>query len=366
MIFLGISVPLIADSFSTLKINDWPTYIENITFSFAIGCFILAVFRYDFLNIAPIANKIILDALTDGYVVINDDYEIIDFNKSFADRVLKNHAIQRKENILKLLMKYQLDSSDTVAIFRDYIKDSIKLRGKTSLDFSEKINDEVSHYKVEAIPIYERDYHIGVIILIKDITESKKHLEQITLLNSQLQELAIKDGLTKAYNRYFFEERLQQEIDRVLKHKKYSQSNFNDHVYGFGLIMFDIDFFKNYNDINGHPAGDELLQTIVNVIKAVLFSTDILCRYGGEEFVIICPEITIDGVSIVAEKIRESVEDYEFKYQESQPGGQITISVGAVYYSTSSTYMNKENLIKKVDENLYISKNNGRNRVTFQ
>lgn len=362
LILLGILVSLVADSFSTLKIYDWPTYVENIAFTFTIACFMLAMVKYDFLNIVPIANKIILDSLTDSYVVTNDDNEIIDYNKAFAELFSKVQVFKRRDNILQLFQKYHFDSSKTA--FQDSIENSVKLRKKTSFDLPKEINGEVFHHRVEIIPIHKRNSHIGTVIIMRDITESKRHLDQITMLNHRLQDLAIKDGLTKTYNRYFFEERLQQEINRVLKQKNYEQNNFNNQINGFGLVIFDIDFFKIYNDTNGHLAGDELLQVLVNVIKSVLFPTDILCRYGGEEFAIICCETSMEGTGVVAEKIRKAVANYEFKDQENQPGGKITISVGAAYYSTAN--MSKEDLIKKADGNLYLSKNKGRNMTTFQ
>ncbi|MDD4565044.1 MAG: GGDEF domain-containing protein [Eubacteriales bacterium] len=199
-------------------------------------------------------------------------------------------------------------------------------------------------------------------MLIKDITEQKKNLEEVIRLNEKLQSLAMKDWLTQSYNRYFFDERLEQEIERIGKLQACGAEAKNSE-YKFGLIMFDIDYFKMYNDLNGHQAGDELLQTIVNVVKEVLFFNDILCRYGGEEFAVICCNTPVKGVEIAAEKIRKTVEEYEFKYQDAQPDGNLTISVGAAYCESSC--LKKDDLIRKADQNLYLAKNTGRNKVVF-
>lgn len=362
LISSGILVSLLADSFSTLGITNWPTYVENIAFAVTIIFFMLAMFKYDFLNITPIANKIILNSLTDSYVIINDNYEIIECNDAFKKLFPNEHFLRRKANYMMLLRKYDLESGEVALL--DSIEKSFKLKENTSFDFSREIGGEMFHYKIEVIPIYKRSTQAGVIILTKDITESKRHLDQITILNQQLQDLVVKDGLTQVYNRYFFEERLQQEIDRVVKQKNYRAISLDNQVFDFGLIMFDIDYFKVYNDTNGHLAGDELLQGLAAVVKSVLFTTDILCRYGGEEFAIICCETSPKGLGIAAEKIRKTVEDYEFEYQENQPGGILTISVGAAYYS--SIDMTKDGLIKKADDNLYISKKQGRNQTTYQ
>ena len=198
---------------------------------------------------------------------------------------------------------------------------------------------------------------------MKDITEQKKNLEEVIRLNEKLQSLATKDWLTQAYNRYFFDERLEQEIERVGKLQSSGTETINSE-YHFGLIMIDIDSFKIYNDLNGHQAGDELLQTMVNLVKEILFSNDILCRYGGEEFAVICCNTPAKGVGIAAEKIRKTVEAYEFKYQDTQPNGNLTVSVGAAYFVPPCYKIH--DLIKKADQNLYLAKKNGKNKVVFR
>jgi len=188
------------------------------------------------------------------------------------------------------------------------------------------------------------------------------NLEKVMQLNKQLHGLATRDGLTQAYNRYFFDERLQQEIDLVNRLQAYGRKP-DKSINNFGLIMFDIDHFKIYNDTNGHLAGDELLQTIVSIVKDALYPTDVLCRYGGEEFAVICRQTPEKGIRVAAEKIRKTVENYNFKFQDKQPGGNLTVSIGAAYCSTAN--MRKDDLIKKADNNLYLAKNSGRNRVVF-
>lgn len=217
-----------------------------------------------------------------------------------------------------------------------------------------------NYYVGEITPVIVKDRHIGTIMLIKDITEQKKNLEEVIRLNEKLQSLATKDWLTQAYNRYFFDERLEQEIQRGGKSQSGGVEVINSD-YNFGLIMFDIDYFKIYNDLNGHQAGDELLQTLVNIVKGVLSSNDILCRYGGEEFVVICCQTPAEGVEIVAEKIRKTVEAYKFSYQNAQPGGNLTVSVGTSYFVPLCSQ--KNDLIQKADQNLYLAKNTGKNKV---
>jgi len=95
----------------------------------------------------------------------------------------------------------------------------------------------------------------------------------------------------------------------------------------------------------------------------VLYPTDILCRYGGEEFVVICCQTSKKEIKIAAEKIRKAVEEYDFRFQDRQPGGNLTVSIGAAYCSTAN--MKREDLIKSADNCLYSAKSSGRNKVVF-
>ena len=357
LIFFGILVSLIFDSFSTFKIFDWSTAIENIFFAVSIACFIFAIIKFDFLDVIPIALTTVVNSLSDSYAVMNEDYEIIDYNKAFIEHF---PGVTRKDSVSEFCSKIQIDLDDKFLI--QQIGDAVGKQKKVAFELQQCVGDGKTYYMTEIIPIFIKDNHNGTVILIKDITEHRNNLEQVTRLNERLKDLATRDWLTQAYNRYFFDERLQQEIDRVNKLQLYRQDNCTG-VNNFGLIMFDIDNFKIYNDKNGHLAGDELLQNIVLIVKDVLYKTDILCRYGGEEFAVICCHTSEEGIQIAAEKIRKAVEDYEFKFQEEQPNGNLTISVGVACCAAAN--MKKEDLMKTADRNLYIAKRSGRNRVVF-
>lgn len=357
LLFIGIIISLIIDTISTFKIFDWPTAIENIAFAVSVSLFIFATIKFDFLNVIPIALQTVVDLISDSYVVINEEFEIIDYNKAF----LGNFAgVGRKIGIMTVI-KRNFSDFDT-ATFMRFLNEAIRKQEKVSFEMVRPVNESVVHYLVEITPIYIRGDHIGTIVLKKDITEHKMNLEKVLQLNKQLHGLATRDGLTQAYNRYFFDERLQQEIDLVNRLQAYGRKP-DKSINNFGLIMFDIDHFKIYNDTNGHLAGDELLQTIVSIVKDALYPTDVLCRYGGEEFAVICRQTPEKGIRVAAEKIRKTVENYNFKFQDKQPGGNLTVSIGAACCSTAN--MRKDDLIKKADNNLYLAKNSGRNRVVF-
>jgi len=158
------------------------------------------------------------------------------------------------------------------------------------------------------------------------------------------------DELTGIYNRRALYKILDQEIKRAERFK-----------HPLTIVMADIDFFKIYNDKNGHVAGDRLLQKLTKVISSKIRDVDTLARYGGEEFLIILPETPHEGAVKVAERIRKAVEQTRFKGQESQPKGKVTISLGLVTYH--GEYGERTRLIQSADELLYRAKEQGRNQL---
>jgi diguanylate cyclase (GGDEF)-like protein len=156
--------------------------------------------------------------------------------------------------------------------------------------------------------------------------------------------------MTGLHNYRFFTMRLKEEIVRA------GRANSN-----LALLILDVDFFKNYNDTLGHPAGDEILRQLSRILKASLRDNDIVARYGGEEFAIILPSTDDNGAIILAERIRKMVEDYKFPHQEIQPNGTLTISIGIALYPENA--LKKNDIVVAADRALYFAKEGGRNRV---
>lgn len=187
------------------------------------------------------------------------------------------------------------------------------------------------------------------------IKENKRLLEELKLKNDQLmaanialKELAVRDGLTGLYNHRYFQEALTVEVLRCNRHDR-----------GFSLIFLDVDNFKMYNDVNGHPAGDIALKSIGHLIGSRLRGSDILCRYGGEEFAIILPETSMELTCQIGEEIRKQVEEHAFEGEASQPGGNLTISLGIATYEEDGR--DGSTLMEVVDRRLYKAKADGRN-----
>lgn len=181
------------------------------------------------------------------------------------------------------------------------------------------------------------------------LEEKVKELEEA---HGQLRQLAITDGLTGLYNFRYFKEQLTQELNRARRHKL-----------RVSVVINDIDYFKHYNDTHGHPAGNVVLKTIANLLRSNIRNIDIAARYGGEEFSLILVESDKKAAGIVAHKIKKLVEDYPFSYQETQPNGKLTISMGVATFPDDGFY--PDELVKVADKRLYKAKQNGRNLVVL-
>jgi diguanylate cyclase (GGDEF)-like protein len=220
-------------------------------------------------------------------------------------------------------------------------------------------------------PITMRDRKIGVLNLADKPGDEKFDYVDLSLLQilgpqiavaleraewqeraTQFQLMSITDPLTGLLNRRYLEERLTDELNRSGRYK-----------YSMSCLMIDIDDFKNYNDRNGHQAGDLALKITAHTLKAALRSADVACRYGGEEFCILLPQTSLMEAGVIAERMRQLVAEKEYPFGKSQPFGSVTISIGI---STFAKYIDTaEKIIAAADRALYTAKAQGKNRIEF-
>lgn len=160
--------------------------------------------------------------------------------------------------------------------------------------------------------------------------------------------MSVLDGLTGLYNRRQFEIGLEQEFNRTKRHPA-----------DFSLAILDIDFFKKVNDNYGHQYGDYVLKTVADLMKSCFRKTDLLYRYGGEELVMILPETNVEGAIIPVQRLRRSVEEYNFEYNGVK--AKVTVSIGLTM--NFNEFKSAAELLKSADESLYKAKEGGRNRV---
>ena len=209
--------------------------------------------------------------------------------------------------------------------------------------YEEAINIGASDFVIKPVRLEELMLRLRRELKERELTEERIRMMQ------KLQKLAITDGLTKLYNSRSFYSQLELEVDR-----------FNRYQHPLSLLLLDIDYFKDYNDTYGHLEGDKVLVRFSQIIKSCLRANDSAYRYGGEEFTVLLPETGGERAKLVAQRIRKSLEVEKFV---PRPGEevQITISIGV------TQYFRKEELstfIQRADKAMYLSKQNGRNKVS--
>jgi len=182
------------------------------------------------------------------------------------------------------------------------------------------------------------------------IQENKKLVAQLQMqtefleqANKQLKELAIRDGLTGLHNHRSFQEKMIAELNRAQRYAK-----------PFSLLFIDLDYFKTYNDTNGHLKGDDLLRELAKLFMQTFRKTDIVARYGGDEFAAILPETDKEQTRQLAAKLHQLVAEHPFANRETMPGKRITVSIGSSTYPADG--QNTHTLMSHADQVMYAAK----------
>ena len=283
--------------------------------------------------------KTVLDTIADPTIVIDiNSYEVVLYNKSAKELYLG------KNYVPSLIKCHQMSHSSNIPCEGKNdpcpITEILTTKKKTKVIHKHfRENGSEIYVELIAIPILDKDDNVTQIIEShRDITY---HIDK----ENSLKKLASMDKLTQTFNRSKF--------DDVLESCFLKAQNDLDY---FGLVMFDIDHFKNVNDTYGHDVGDSVLVEISALIKERIRADDILVRWGGEEFMVYISNATQTSLETISEHLRSSVENYKFKHVNS-----ITASFGATMLKSDDDI---ESLVKRVDTALYTSKHNGRNMTT--
>lgn len=210
---------------------------------------------------------------------------------------------------------------------------------------------------VTMIPSFYEEEEVALFCII-DMTDQKRVEEmlkqnnedinklnkELMIMNSTLINKSIKDGLTNLYNHQYMNEVLETKLQETSETKE-----------ELCVMMLDVDNFKSVNDRFGHQIGDKVLVTVADLIMKNTRDSDFIGRYGGEEFIVVLPNINRDESAKLADRIRRSIQDYDFKVE----GLKVTISIGVVQYTDETPNA----LVNRADMLLYKAKNNGKNRV---
>ncbi|MEN8303131.1 MAG: diguanylate cyclase [Campylobacterota bacterium] len=293
-----------------------------------------------------LSTKILLQEVLDtdlSFLMVSDETDIILANKTMLDFFNVRSLDEFKKNHKHISDAFvEVQDEDFLSTYmgeEHWINYLQKEQHNRQLKVLMRFDGQNRYFKphIKEITIEDKKLHI---IIFDEITKELKNIEV-------LEEKASKDSLTQLFNRSKFDDVLSQEISLT-----------NTTQTPLSIIFLDIDHFKAVNDNYGHDAGDSVLVELANILTNTTRNGDFIARWGGEEFVITLQSTTVLRASVIAEKIRESVEEYNFK-----SGGSQTVSLGVSEYIYGES---KESLIKRVDEALYNAKNSGRNRVVIR
>ncbi|AQQ54556.1 GGDEF domain-containing protein [Planococcus lenghuensis] len=182
----------------------------------------------------------------------------------------------------------------------------------------------------------------GIVCIALMMNESSQKM----LTVKKLERLSRMDSKTNLYNLAYFEQKVK---------------NLASHNESYVIAMFDIDYFKQFNDTHGHPAGDAVLQTISRILSENMRKEDVYARYGGEEFILCFSDVeSLEMAAVIAERLREQVEAQVFDGERTQPDGRLTISIGLSGVINGKTL---DEAIEEADQALYRAKHAGRNQV---
>lgn len=305
-----------------------PLRLDLTPFGLSISAvfFYIALFRYDFLELKEIVKDVAFSEINEGIIVIDDKNRLIDFNK----------ACQKIFDWLDLK-----NIGTDVSNFKE---------GKDILDQKEDLfemkllsKDSQRYFEFRKTVLKEKSKNVGYVYFIQDISKQK---EMIEVLNT----MANYDSLTQVYNR----RRLMEEAEKALLLS-------NRRLNHISFLMLDIDHFKQVNDRHGHLAGDEVLKKLAEVCKERIRRTDMIGRFGGEEFLIILPDADRESALTVAADIKDAIADIETVHDHNTI--KVTISIGIESVLADDNNISVDKLINNADIALYKAKDSGRNRI---
>ncbi|MBX3036493.1 MAG: diguanylate cyclase [Anaerolineales bacterium] len=313
--------------------------LTAITFSVSGFLFLMALYGTRFLNIIPIAHHLIIESMPDCVLVLDHNNYIIDFNPAMTTKfgINKNHLGEKIETV----MKDWQEVIDLTLLDENPPPLEVIVDSPTLSVFDTRLTRLMD----------ERNQLYGKLIVFRNVTiryktrqELQEQLVEVRELNKKISYIAERDSLTNAYTRRYLYEKLSEWINR----KK-----------PFIVALLDIDKFKQINDVHGHTIGDEVLIELTKQLFAIVEDNDIVCRYGGEEFVVaIQNENSQEGLSRF-EHVLNNFREFCF----STFNIDSAISIGLAQYPTNSTDLDE--ILNLADKAMYQAKSAGGNQIVL-
>jgi diguanylate cyclase (GGDEF)-like protein len=351
IILVGAVLPWITNIVSIFGLSPFPN-LDLTPFSFVLTgiAFTFGIFRFGFLDIVPIARNVLVESMSDGVLVLDKDNHLADINPAAMQYLDIEEPAPIGQHIEIAMSKWP----EILPRYIDAIEghDEIMIHGTKPRFFDVRIN-----------PLSDSDgEYSGRLISFREITERKENemelrranqrlqlqLSEIEALQNKLKEQAIRDYLTGLYNRRYLQEHLENELRRA---QRSSQP--------LSLVMMDLDHFKDCNDTYGHKAGDLVLKALAEMLTDRTRKQDIVCRYGGEEFLVVLPNTHLNVARERAEEWRGEFQNLVIEMGDLEI--KTTLSAGLACYPLDGDTIEK--LLQVADEALYKAKQEGRNQV---
>ncbi|KAA8753932.1 diguanylate cyclase [Paenibacillus sp. UASWS1643] len=377
---LVLAVFATIDAILNVVLARWLPIIPGMT---SLGIFLSDLFfvyvikRYNVFDLVSIAHEDVINTIPYGILVLDENEVIVEANK--ASRSFMDLHVGDSFD-----MEVFLESVQVVGSCREFVNHYKKKENTLShIEVIVERDNNIRHYILQSSPIVDSALvPIGHILTFQDVSQERFYVKEmnrqnVTLqernqaldlirqelseANRKLEELALTDSLTNCYNRRYLTQHLNHEVITNIQYKT-----------PFSLLLLDIDYFKAINDRYGHVIGDEVLVRTAEAVKQSIRSTDILTRYGGEEFMIYLPHTEHDLANQIAERVRTAVESNRIMVDHEIMQVSITISIGILSFEDFEVEHVPDNpegyltqLFAAVDKALYQAKQNGRNRVEF-
>jgi diguanylate cyclase (GGDEF)-like protein/PAS domain S-box-containing protein len=350
-ILIGSLVPFLASALTQLSYKELAD-LDMAPISVGISgiIYVYAILRYQFMDLVPVARELLIESMSDGVLVLDVQGRIVDINPAMKDFLAIEPGSLIGYPIAEVMHSWAYSLELLLSGMETHTE--IRLPGKPS------------RYLDLRITLLYDDHNklSGRLIVFRDVTDRKavekdlrramdrlqNQLIEIGTLQSKLREQAIRDALTNLFNRRYLEETLERELSRAERES-----------YPLCVIMMDLDYFKEVNDTYGHEAGDVVLKTLADTAVQQSRHGDFVCRYGGEEFVVVMPNIGIETAKRRADELHQTINALNIPYGVFNL--TTTISMGVAAYPDHGG--TKEELIRAADRALYVAKNTGRNRV---
>ena len=349
-ILAGFAFPLLTATLYLFGIVPVPGMdISAMGFAFAGLVIAYAVFRLKFLDLLPFARQTLIDNMRDGLIVVDKEKRLVDINPA-AQQFMR---LNGREVIGYPALNY-LPQAFSALLESD---------SNAPVSYEMLAKDQKTYLSIYPIQLKSKNNKTtGTLIILQDITRRKiaeiklqesniqlqKEIQQIEILQESLRAQAVRDPLTNLFNRRYLEETLEREISRA-------QRTGNS----VSVMMIDFDNFKEVNDQFTHLIGDQALLAFANILKKTSRREDIVCRYGGDEFLLILPDLSAEDAYTRAEAWRKSVSDLLFETPRGKMN--VTVSIGLASFPQDGT--TATDLITTADQAMYAAKENGKNIV---